>query len=216
MHQQDNPDAIKAAEAAIDWFDNHKLENTKFDKNTAPYFFEKAGSTIWYRFYEIDTDKGFFSDRDGGKYFDISQISEERRTGYAWTGTWPQKIISTYQKYGYYPNRIVVSVSGTKSKDVNGKTLTSAFSISPTEDNIADSLPDAVDEILYGDADNNGVLEANDAAFLLEYTLNGSLYNADEEWIKKCDVDGKTGLTANDASYILQKTLDKSFKFDVK
>jgi PelA/Pel-15E family pectate lyase len=228
MHQQDNPDAIKAAEAAISWFDSVKLENKAYNNKTEPYIYDKAGSNLWYRFYDYETGVGFYSDRPtngeeyGGKFYDLSEISEERRTGYAWMGTWPQKIITAYNTYGYYPNRIVVSVSGTSSKDVNGKTLTKGFSLSPTEDNIEEDIKNVNlgglwgDNILYGDADENNIVDSNDASTILEYSLNNDSRVASEDWLKKCDVDGISGITANDASMVLQKSLNADFEFPIE
>ncbi|HVF97585.1 MAG TPA: pectinesterase family protein, partial [Flavisolibacter sp.] len=49
--------------------------------------------TIWARFYDIETNKPFFTGRDGIKRWDVSHIESERRNGYAWYGTWPQKLL---------------------------------------------------------------------------------------------------------------------------
>jgi hypothetical protein len=70
-------------------------------------------------------------------------------------------------------------------------------------------------EYLYGDADNNGILTANDAAVVLQKSLDGSyipdLENVCDDYMKYLDVDCDGILTANDASVILQKTLDGSY-----
>ncbi|MGN0819436.1 MAG: pectate lyase [Christensenellaceae bacterium] len=109
----DNQQAVEAGMAALRWFDAHKLENKAFSsagvKNSATgeieYIYDKNGSTIWYRFYDLN-GKGFFSDRKSnskwssynGYFYDITEISEERRVGYSWMGTWPQKLIAQYLK----------------------------------------------------------------------------------------------------------------------
>ncbi len=133
MNQYDKPECVKAAEDALEWFASVKQENLGFDKNTAPYFYEKPGSTLWYRFYEIDTNKGIFGDRDGKVYYDISQISEERRTGYSWSGNWPEKLLNTFSKYGYYANKILVSVVSNNSKVDNGTLNLTSNALSPIE-----------------------------------------------------------------------------------
>ena len=63
-----SPAVVEAIESAIAWFEQSRL---------------KDGST-WARFYEIGTNRPIFVGRDGVVKYDISQIEEERRTGYAW------------------------------------------------------------------------------------------------------------------------------------
>jgi PelA/Pel-15E family pectate lyase len=53
----------------------------------------ESGSVVWARFYDLETGKPFFTGRDGIKKWNVAEIENERRTGYAWYGTWPQKIL---------------------------------------------------------------------------------------------------------------------------
>ncbi|MBP3888869.1 MAG: pectate lyase [Cellulosilyticum sp.] len=126
MAQEEQTPAIKAAiEGAMNWFEEVKVENLSFDVKDAAngYFVEKQGANLWYRFYELGTSKPFFSDRDSKVYYDIAEISEERRTGYSWSGVWPEKLLEIYNTVGYYPNKVRAEVTGTASVDVAGKTL---------------------------------------------------------------------------------------------
>lgn len=89
-----DPDArvIKSINAAVRWFNSVKIENIKFDWNedkTDKVVTTQEGSTLWARFYDLEKSEPLFSDRDGKAYSDVSQISKERRTGYAWYGNWP-------------------------------------------------------------------------------------------------------------------------------
>lgn len=52
-----------------------------------------SNSTIWARFYDIETNKPLFSGRDGVKKWSVAQIENERRTGYGWYGTWPKDLL---------------------------------------------------------------------------------------------------------------------------
>ena len=84
-------DVIRSINAAVRWFDAVKIENKKFDWNsdkTDKVLTTSNGSTIWARFYDLQNSKPLFSDRDGKAYTDVSQISQERRTGYSWYGNW--------------------------------------------------------------------------------------------------------------------------------
>ena len=89
--EKKTPAVIRSINAAVRWFDAVKIENTKFDWNsdkTDKLVTYSSGSTIWARFYDLQNSKPMFSDRDGKVYTDVSQISQERRTGYSWYGTW--------------------------------------------------------------------------------------------------------------------------------
>lgn len=91
-------DIVSAVNAAIEWFKKAALYNIKFDWNSdkSDKVVTKADGAgpIWARFYTLDTQVPMFSDRDGGTYYDVAQISQERRTGYAWYGNWGKNVIS--------------------------------------------------------------------------------------------------------------------------
>lgn len=82
---------IKSINAAVRWFDKVKIENKKWDWNsnkTDKVLTNSNGSTIWARFYDLTYQRPLFADRDGKAYDDVTKISQERRTGYSWYGTW--------------------------------------------------------------------------------------------------------------------------------
>ncbi len=74
------------------------VKDTKYNRygSNGEYFRYADGRTMWYRFYEIGTNKGFFCDRDGIMKYDILEIDEERRLGYVWAGDWGKDIIQNY------------------------------------------------------------------------------------------------------------------------
>ncbi|WP_395817607.1 pectate lyase [Archangium minus] len=61
----------------------------------------RSGSTMWYRFYELNQDKGFFSDRTGGKFYNIMDIEAERRYGYQWGGDYGTRLLNYSASVGY-------------------------------------------------------------------------------------------------------------------
>ena len=96
MKIKDPSPAIKeAVNSAVQWFEASKIAGYKFafiadtsqpdgrDRVLVP----DKNSTIWARFYDIQTNKPFFSGRDGIKKWSIAEIEKERRMGYAWYGT---------------------------------------------------------------------------------------------------------------------------------
>ncbi|MES2004912.1 MAG: pectate lyase [Bacteroidota bacterium] len=100
-----NPSAeIKLAiVSAVTWFEKVKIVGYRYTDIEAPnepkgrdrVILPEPNNTLWARFYEIGTNRPFFSGRDSKKKYDVKEIEVERRTGYAWYGTWPEKLIQT-------------------------------------------------------------------------------------------------------------------------
>lgn len=98
---------INAVKNAVAWFQKVKIENVKvktipakdvvYKYHEAKYdrvvVIDSTAPPIWTRYYELETDRPMFANRDGEKVYQLSDVSRERRTGYAWYGYWPQKII---------------------------------------------------------------------------------------------------------------------------
>ena len=166
MAQENQTPAIKTAiESAINWFESVKVENLSFDKKAVEqgYFVEKPGAVLWYRFYDLENSKPFFSDRDSGVYYDIAEISEERRNGYAWSGVWPQKLLDVYQTVGYYPNKVRAEIVATASKDQSGKTLQEGETCELTENLLSKMNVLTITVSQKGNADYQTVQEAINA-----------------------------------------------------
>ncbi len=106
MTQPQAPEIETAVKAALSWYrsDDTVLDGYGYDTGQCPDgnpIAAQTGSRIWYRFYKLDTNAGFFSDRDGGTYFDLMEISQERRCGYRWAGNWGDRIIAYAESVGY-------------------------------------------------------------------------------------------------------------------
>ncbi len=94
-----NPSAeVKMAiTSAIGWFENAKIVGYRFDK--LPDVKDKGlikdeTSVIWARFYDFDTNKPIFGDRDNSIKSSVTEISAERRYGYAWYGSWANSLLT--------------------------------------------------------------------------------------------------------------------------
>jgi PelA/Pel-15E family pectate lyase len=97
-----SPEVKKSITAAIAWFQEVKLEGfaakditdaaqpTGRDRVIVP----EAGSVIWARFYDLETNKPIYVGRDGVKRAALSEIENERRAGYVYASTWPQKLLT--------------------------------------------------------------------------------------------------------------------------
>ncbi|NCI51623.1 pectate lyase [Sediminibacterium roseum] len=104
MRVKDPSEEIKnAVKAAVEWFEKVKITGYKYGDVNAPnepkgkdrVITPEPGSVIWARFYEIGTNRPFFTGRDSVKKYDVREIESERRNGYAWYGTWPEKLLKT-------------------------------------------------------------------------------------------------------------------------
>ncbi len=100
----DHPDDSTAAaiDGAAAWFDRvkitgHKVVKVADDKASGGKdrrcVEDAAAPPIWARFYEINSDRPIFSDRDSSILYDYSEIGYERRNGYTWLGDWPQNLL---------------------------------------------------------------------------------------------------------------------------
>ncbi len=84
-----------AINSAVNWFAQVKILGIKVvdTGNDRIVVSDTAAPPIWARFYEIGTNKAMFVDRDGSIHYQLSEISQERRAGYAWYGDWPKNLV---------------------------------------------------------------------------------------------------------------------------
>ncbi|TWI44913.1 PelA/Pel-15E family pectate lyase [Pseudoduganella flava] len=105
-----------AARAAIDWYRDpatqiadmiYERVNSKAT-NTSPFVPKVGAPPLWYRFYDLDQDTGFFSGRlptdnppGTGKQYDIMLVEPERRYGYQWAGEYGKQLLAYAGQVGY-------------------------------------------------------------------------------------------------------------------
>ncbi|RNA61523.1 pectate lyase [Chryseobacterium nematophagum] len=99
MMQPITPAIEKSIQSAIQWFVKNKLEGysynvVKQNGKTVRVLAEDKNSVIWARFYDINSNKPLFGDRDGSVKYNYNEVSEERRNGYSWFGDFAEKLIS--------------------------------------------------------------------------------------------------------------------------
>ena len=105
-------DVVKSIEGAIKWFQKSKIKGIQKE-----YFTNSEGKkdyrmipcedcpALWARFYELETNRPFFCDRDGIKKYDISEIGHERRNGYSWYNEDGSKVLKRYEKWKKEQNK---------------------------------------------------------------------------------------------------------------
>jgi PelA/Pel-15E family pectate lyase len=60
---------------------------------------DKTAPVMWARFYDLETGKPYFSDRDGVKRETFAEMGHNRRNGYDWYTYSPQKLMDEYVKW---------------------------------------------------------------------------------------------------------------------
>jgi PelA/Pel-15E family pectate lyase len=101
MLQPVTPEIEKSIKSAVKWFKANKIEDysykvVKQDNKTVRVLKEEKGSVVWARFYDLNTNKPIFGDRDGSVKYNYNEISEERRNGYSWYIEFADKLIEKY------------------------------------------------------------------------------------------------------------------------
>ena len=105
--EKPSTEMLQAMDAAVAWLAKVQLSGIRVEKVKAPKEvflrhtadFDKVvvadptAPALWARHYEIGTNRPIFAGRDGVKKYALAEIELERRTGTAWYGNWPQKLI---------------------------------------------------------------------------------------------------------------------------
>ena len=97
-----SPEIIAAIEGAAAWFEKVKITGLRYedftdaeglsDRRVVP---APDADPLWARFYELGTDRPLFIGRDKQVHFTFTEIERERRSGYAYYGTWPASLLKT-------------------------------------------------------------------------------------------------------------------------
>jgi PelA/Pel-15E family pectate lyase len=97
---------IDAINGAVRWFERNKIEGikieTEIDKDgnkDRVVVANKNSPSLWARFYDLETSKPYFCDRNGIKKNTLAEIGYERRNGYSWYTEAPIKILRQYPEW---------------------------------------------------------------------------------------------------------------------
>jgi PelA/Pel-15E family pectate lyase len=110
-----NPDQriITSLQKAVKWFDKSKIYGVRVKRIDAPQTDYQYHSTdedviavedpdappVWARFYELETHRPLFCNRDGKPVYTLAEVERERRTGYAWYVYDPQEVLDEYPEW---------------------------------------------------------------------------------------------------------------------
>ncbi len=99
--EKPSPEVIRSVKGGVEWFENSKLQDIKVEKidGVRTVVNSPGAEPMWGRFYDLETNKPFFCDRDGIKKWNYNEIGRERRNGYAWLGNWGESVIREFRKW---------------------------------------------------------------------------------------------------------------------
>ncbi|WP_370476382.1 pectate lyase [Tamlana flava] len=115
LMQIDHPTerVIKSIQGAVKWFEDSKIYNTRVETFDIEPFESKyktvskdrrvvvdsSAAPIWTRYYELRTGRPLFCDRNSKYLYSMSEVSVERRNGYAWYTYEPQNVLEKYPEW---------------------------------------------------------------------------------------------------------------------
>jgi pectate lyase len=96
-----SPEVVLAVVSAVHWYESSSIKGIRIvQKEGVPYAVEDPNAPLlWARFYEIDTNRPIFCDRDGIPKYDYNQLGEERSSGYNWLDDWGNEVFKSYQRW---------------------------------------------------------------------------------------------------------------------
>lgn len=96
-----NEDQRRAIRSAAAWLQRTAIYGVSYQRTSsgkALMNVEGAGP-LWPRYLEIGSDKPIFGDRDKAIYDSLNDVSNERRNGYAWYGSEPQRVLDQFRQW---------------------------------------------------------------------------------------------------------------------
>jgi PelA/Pel-15E family pectate lyase len=97
--EEPSPEVIESVKSAVAWLESVKLTGLRVASVQTPagpdrvVVADASAAPLWARFYEIGTNRPLFTGRNGIVRADYAEIERERRTGYAYYGNWPARLI---------------------------------------------------------------------------------------------------------------------------
>lgn len=97
---------IAAVQGAVIWFEVNKITGISVEnrpgadgKKNMVVLENAAAAPVWARFYDLETSKPFFCDRDGIKKATLAEIGDNRRNGYSWYTSAPEKLLKKFPEW---------------------------------------------------------------------------------------------------------------------
>lgn len=93
------PALQQSIHGAAAWLQRHAVHNKRWHRTERILIDQPDAAPTWPRFVEIGSNRAIFGDRDQQIYYDVHQVSFERRLGYAWYSERPAQSLVRYQQW---------------------------------------------------------------------------------------------------------------------
>lgn len=100
--EEPTSEILASVEGAIAWLQSVAIKGIRQDRirrddgrTERVLIPDPSAPFLWARFYELDTNRPLYLDRDSVFRYDYSEISYERRSGYSYNGTWGASLLET-------------------------------------------------------------------------------------------------------------------------
>jgi PelA/Pel-15E family pectate lyase len=96
-----SPEVVASIKAGVAWLRGHALHDVVWARDMKDRRLEpKPGAPLlWSRYYSLTSGQPIFGDRDKSVHDDVMDISPERRNGYSWYNSTPQKALDAYDRW---------------------------------------------------------------------------------------------------------------------
>jgi PelA/Pel-15E family pectate lyase len=95
-----SPKVMAAIDGAVAWLQKVALRDVALERFTDAdgrpderLITKPDAAPLWARFYELETNRPIFTDRESVVHYDLSGIERERRVGYRYVGDWPRRLL---------------------------------------------------------------------------------------------------------------------------
>ena len=99
--EEPTPEIIAAVEGAVEWFRSVTIHGIRLEgftnaegQDDRRVVADPNAGPLWARFYELGSNRPIFLDHDSVVRYAFSEISQERRTGYAYYGRWAARLLT--------------------------------------------------------------------------------------------------------------------------
>lgn len=106
-----SPEIIKAIEGAVAWLQAAAIKGVRLNSVVNPDGRTERSLTpdpkappLWARFYELESNRPLYLDRDSVYRYNFSEIGYERRSGYGYHGFWPVALLE--EEYPRWRNQL--------------------------------------------------------------------------------------------------------------
>jgi len=114
MRQKNSsPAIVRSVKSAVAWFKASEIHGVRVKTVQAPplktpfritttdrvVVNDSLAPTIWTRYYELETHRPLFCDRNSKFLYKLSDVSRERRSGYGWYTYAPQEVLNKYPEW---------------------------------------------------------------------------------------------------------------------